>query len=208
MILNVVRVAKVVALLAFVLPWVAVSCQGVDLATASGIDLIQGKMTANPEASQQMGAQMGGLGGGMGDVSVSENPAAESPDLGMNFFAVGAAALIVIGLGLTFMGGAKTAGRNALVTSLVAAGLVFGATWQFKEQIKAESAADEQASAADNPFGGSGGMGGAMAGEMIDSMVQYRIGFWAVLGALVVAAGAGGVAMTSGGASAVRPDSM
>jgi hypothetical protein len=205
MILNVVRVAKVVALLAFVLPWVAVSCQGVDLATASGLDLIQGKMTANPEASQQMASQMGGLGGGMGDVSVNENPAAESPDLGMNFFAVGAAAVIVIGLLLTFMGGAKSAGRNALLTSLVAAGLVFGATWQFKEQIKAESAADQQASAADNPFGG--GMG-EMGADMIDAMIQYRLGFWAVLGALVVAAGAGGIAMTSGGTAAVRPDSM
>lgn len=207
MILNIVRIGKVVALLAFVLPWVAVSCQGVDLATASGIDLIQGKMTANPEASQQMAAQMGGLGGGMGDVSVNENPASESPDLGMNYFAVGAAAVIVIGLLLTFMGGAKSAGRNALLTSVVAAALVFGATWQFKEQIKAESMKDAEASAADNPLGG--GMGGmGMAGDMIDSMVQYRIGFWLALGALVVAAGAGGVAMSSGGASAVRPDSM
>ena len=206
MVLNVVRIAKVVALLAFVLPWVAVSCQGVDLATASGLDLIQGKMTANPEASQQMASQMGGLGGDMGDVSVNENPAAKSPDLGMNFFAVGAAAVIVIGLLLTFMGGAKSAGRNALLTSLLAAGLVFGATWQFKEQLKAESASDQQASSADNPFGG-----GEMAGigaDMIDAMIQYRLGFWAVLGALVVAAGAGGVAMSGGGASAVRPDSM
>lgn len=206
MILNIVRIGKVVALLAFVLPWVAVSCQGVDLATASGLELIQGKMTANPDASQQMAAQMGGLGGGMGDVSVNDNPAPESPDLGMNFFAVGAAAVIVIGLLLTFMGGAKTAGRNALLTSVVAAGLVFGATWQFKEQIKAESAADQQASAADNPFGG-GELGG-MGADMIDAMIQYRLGFWAVLGALVVAAGAGGVAMSSGGAASVRPDSM
>jgi hypothetical protein len=99
-----------------------------------------------------------------------------------------------------------------MVTSLVAAGLAFGATWQFKEQVKTESMKDAQASSADSPFGGQmggmGGMGGAMAGEMVDSMVQYRIGLWAVLGALVVAAGAGGVAMSSSGSASVRPDSM
>jgi hypothetical protein len=207
MVLNVIRIAKVVALLAFVLPWVAVSCQGVDLATASGIELIQGKMTANPQASEQMAAQMGGLGGGMGDVSASETTPSETPELGMNYFAAGAAGLILIGLVLTFIGGVKTVGRNAIITSLVAAGLAFGATWQFKEQIKAESAADQQASSADNPFGG-GGMGAAMGAEMIDTMVQNRIGFWLVLGALIVAAGAGAVATTSGGPASVKPDSM
>ena len=38
--MNVVRIAKVLALLAFVLPWAAVSCNNVDVATASGIELI------------------------------------------------------------------------------------------------------------------------------------------------------------------------
>ncbi|MEZ6029977.1 MAG: hypothetical protein R3C46_09510 [Hyphomonadaceae bacterium] len=213
--INIVRIAKVVALLAFVLPWVAVSCSGVDLATSSGVELIQGKMTANADASKQMAAQMGGLGGGMGNVTIHDTPSsAETPDLGMNYFAAGAAAVIVLGLVLTFIGGIKTAGRNALVTSLLAAGLAFGATWQFKEQIRAESMKDQQASAADNPFGGGmGGMGGmagmgGMGGDMIDSMVQYRIGFWLVLGALVVAAGAGGVAMSGGANASARPDSM
>lgn len=64
--MNIVRIAKIVALLAFVLPWVAVSCsvpgQGtIDLATASGIELIQGKMTANPDAEKQMGRGMGNM---------------------------------------------------------------------------------------------------------------------------------------------------
>ena len=206
MVLNIIRIAKVVALLAFVLPWVAVSCSGEDLATSSGIELIQGKMTANPQASEQMAAQMGGLGGGMGEVSTTQGAPSETPELGMNYFAAAAAGLILIGLVLTFIGGVKTAGRNAIVTSLVAAGLVFGATWQCKEQFKAESAADQQASSADDPFGG--GMGAAMGADMIDTMIQYRIGFWLVLGALIVAAGAGAAATTGGGSASVKPDSM
>ena len=61
--MKIVRIAKIVALLAFVMPWVAVSCQNVDVATASGIELMQGKMTANPDFEKQLGQRMGGLGG-------------------------------------------------------------------------------------------------------------------------------------------------
>ena len=68
--MNVVRIAKVLALLAFVLPWAAVSCNGVDLATASGVELIQGTMTENPEAGKQMNRQMESrFGNGLGGAS-------------------------------------------------------------------------------------------------------------------------------------------
>lgn len=203
MIMNIVRIAKVVALLAFVLPWVAVSCNGTDIATASGIELIQGTMSENPEAAQQMGFPGGETSQGTSD----------KPDLGMNFFALGAAIAIIAGLGLTFVGGAKSAGRNAIITSLVAAALVYGAVWSFKESAKADMAEEQgggSAASADNPFGGGDMSGmGAMGANMLNEMLQERIGFWLALGALIVAAGAGGVAMASGGGSAsVRPDSM
>ena len=46
---KVARVAKLVALFGFVLPWVLVSCNGQELASASGIDLIMGNIAAkNP----------------------------------------------------------------------------------------------------------------------------------------------------------------
>ena len=69
--MNIVRIAKVVALLAFVLPWVAISCSvpgsgTVDLATASGIELIQGKMTADPGAEKQLQGGMGSMFGQQG----------------------------------------------------------------------------------------------------------------------------------------------
>jgi hypothetical protein len=51
-------------------------------------------------------------------------------------------------------------------------------------------------------------MGAAMGADMIDTMIQYRIGFWLALGALIVAAGAGAAATTGGGSASVKPDSM
>lgn len=192
--LNIIRIAKVVALLAFVLPWVAVSCQGVDLATASGIELIQGTMTTNPEASKQLGAQ---FGAGMDGVAVEENSVTESTDLGMNYFALATALVIVIGLALTFIGAAKAAARNAIVTSLLAAALSYGAIWQFKEAVKAESAREQPEASADNPFGGDMGGMGSMGQDMINNMLQERFGYWIVLGALIVAAGAGGLGLAS-----------
>jgi hypothetical protein len=197
--LNIIRIAKVIALLAFVLPWVAVSCQDVDIATASGIELIQGKTTTNPEASQQIGAQFGsGLDG-----ATVETGATSQPDLGMNYFALAAALAIVVGLALTFLGAAKSAARNAIVTSLLAAALSYGAIWQFKEAVKAESTQDQSAGASDNPFGGGGGMAG-MGEEILNSMVQERFGYWIVIGALIVAAGAGGLGMMGASVGAPR----
>jgi len=210
MIMNIVRIAKVVALLAFVLPWVAVSCNGTDIATASGIGLIQGTMTENPDAANQMGAAMGMPAG----ATTSEGGTSDKPELGMNFFALGAAIAIVIGLGLTFVGGAKSAARNAIVTSLVGAALVYGAVWSFKESAKADMASEQSGGAAaspsDNPFGGDMSGMGAMGENMLNEMLQERIGFWLALGALIVAAGAGGVGMAAGngGSASVRPDSM
>ena len=231
--MNIVRIAKIVALLAFVLPWVAVSCsipgQGtVDLATASGLELIQGKMTANPDAERQMsggmgsmfGAQPGSLEaeGGFGGTRDSGMSTAV-PDLGMNFFGIGAATAIIVGLLLSFIGSGKTAARNVMVTSLIGIVLVFGTVWWWKDQVKRQGNDDgggtAQASSpfggqsdnpfgggAGNPFGGSGGMGG----EMMDRMLQERFGYWIALTGLIVAAGAGALGMLGGIPVAAKPD--
>lgn len=232
--MNIVRIAKIVALLAFVLPWVAVSCsipgQGtVDLATASGIELIQGKMTANPDAERQMSQGVGsmfsapsaGANSGLGGAPASAM-SATVPDLGMNFFGVGAATAIIVGLLLSFLGSGKTAARNVMVTSLIGVVLVFGTVWWWKDQVKRQGndggGGTAQASSpfggqSDNPFGGGagnpfdgGGMGG-MGGEMMDRMLQERFGYWIALTALIVAAGAGALGMLGGiPATAAKPD--
>lgn len=215
--MNIARIAKVVALLAFVLPWVAISCsvpgQGsIDLATASGIELIQGKMTANPDASKQMSRGMGlpqDASGGNGGMDTNT-----PPELGMNIFAIATAAVIVIGLLLSLLGKGATAARNVLITSLVGAALAFGTVWWWKDQIKKEGMKDEQSSASasspfgntsGNPFGG-GGMN-AMGANMLDSMLQERFGYWICLSALIVAAGAAGLGMAAGAAgTATKPE--
>jgi hypothetical protein len=193
--LNIIRIAKVVALLAFVLPWVAVSCRDVDLATASGIDLIQGTMTQNPQAAQQLSARFGQTEA----LSVEDLPGEEAASLDINLFALGAAIVIIVGLALTFIGGAKAAARNALVSSLLGAALAFGATWQFREAVKAESMQGQSPGAAGSPFDDMSAMGG----DILDSMLQDRFGYWILLAALLTAAGAS--ALTLVGAQAQRP---
>lgn len=218
MIMNIVRIAKVVALLAFVLPWAAISCSGTDLATASGIELIQGTMSENPQASEQFAASMGMPPGmSMPDDGRSAGSSTGAPKLEMNIFALGAAVAIVIGLGLTFLG--RIAPVAALVTSLVAAGLVYGAFLQFKQEVLASDMAQSQGGGgmSDSPFGPGSGAGdmaafNQMGAEMANQLVQERIGLWLAIGGLLVAAGASGIALASrnngGVAASVRPDSM
>ena len=215
MLMNIVRIAKVVALLAFVLPWAAISCNGTDLATASGIELIQGTMSENPQASEQMAAAMGMPADATTstDGSMTEgSPGA--PKMEMNIFALGAAIVTVLGLALTFFG--RIAPIATLVTSLVAAGLVYGAVWQFRQEIMKSDMAQEQGGGAppssvtmDNPFGADMGAMNQMGANMANELVQERIGFWLAIGGLLVAAAASGLALANrGGGAAVRPDSM
>jgi hypothetical protein len=211
--MNIVRIAKVVALLAFALPWVAVSCQNVDVATASGIELMQGKMTANPDFEKQLGQQMGGFGGLGKNAGGGVDASASTSDLGINFFAIAAAIVILAGLGLTFAGKGKTAGRNALVSSLLGLALVFGTVWWWKDSAsrdmseqqggRAETSSPFGNAGGGNPFGG-GGMD-AMGAQMMDNMLQERFGYWIALIALGIGAGAGGLVMM-GGAPAAKPE--
>ena len=206
--MNVVRIAKVLALLAFVLPWVAVSCNNVDIATASGIELIQGTMSENPEAGKQFNRQMesrfgSGLGGAGDAADATSGLGGSPPDLGINVFGIAAAAVIAIGLALSFAGNGKTAARNVMVTSLIGLALCFGTVWWWKEQVKSQSARENGGAAAESPFGGDGM--GAMGQGMIDQMLQERFGYWIALGALAVAAGAGAIGMASG-AGVARPE--
>ncbi|RYG30704.1 MAG: hypothetical protein EON93_14300 [Burkholderiales bacterium] len=201
--INVVRIAKIVALLAFFLPWVAVSCQNVDVATASGLELMQGRMTENPQFEAQVKQQMNSAFGGLGDLnanagSTEATSSQEVPELGANYFAIAAALVILIGLGLTFTTKGKTAGRNALVSSLLGLALVFGTVWWFKDSALRDMERKEGgASSASSPFGGPGSMD-AMGQQMIDNMLQERAGYWLALIALAVASGAGGLAMAGG----------
>ena len=185
--MNFVRIAKIVALLAFFLPWAAVSCQGVDVATASGIELMQGKMTANPDFERQAAGAFGG-GANAGAFEPSVTGSTNVPELGMNLFAVAAALVALTGLGLTFVGKGRTAARNTLITSVLGIALAFAAFWWFQQGVLG-SAKDD--SGLDGGMGG----GGPMAAQMLDSMVQQRVGLWINMIALALAAGVAGLTL-------------
>src|SRR6185295_17295914 len=88
---NLGRIAKVVALLLFLLPWVTVSCADQTLVSMTGLDLATGhvNMTANPMGGPSMTA-----------------PAEHGGDL----FVILGAVLILVGLALSFvLKGAKGA---------------------------------------------------------------------------------------------------
>lgn len=185
--MNFVRIAKIVALLAFFLPWASVSCQGVDVATASGIELMQGKMTANPDFERQAAGAFGG-GANAGAFEPSVTSSTNVPELGMNLFAVAAALVALAGLGLTFVGKGRTAARNTLITSVLGIALAFAAFWWFQQGVLG-SAKDD--SGLDGGMGG----GGPMAAQMLDSMVQQRFGLWINMIALALAAGVAGLTL-------------
>ena len=192
--MNIVRIAKVIALLAFFLPWAAVSCQGADMATATGIEMMQGKMTANPDFEREATNAFGGGRGGAFEPTITTS-ATNVPDLGINAFAIGAAVVILIGLGLSFLGGARAAARNTLVTSLLGIALAFAAFWWFQQSVL-------------NNAGDGGGLGGqdaAMASSMISSMVQQRFGLWINMIALGFAAGAAALALAAKPGAAAPP---
>ncbi len=200
--MNVVRIAKVLALLAFALPWAAVSCNNVDVATASDIELIQGTMSKNPDAGRQFSRQMGSaLGadlnaGDLGDGGVGLD--GQAVDLGINFFGIAAVAVIALGLALSFAGKGRTAARNVMITSLLGLALCFGTVWWWKEQVKGQSAREDGADVRSEDMG-------SMGAQMMDEMLQERFGYWIALSALAAAAGAGAIGVV-GGAGAVRPD--
>jgi len=162
--MNIARVAKVVALLAFVLPWLVVSCNGTPLAEASGLDLVTGGVKAmNQEVSENRDPQ---------------------------WWAIGALALIVIGLALSFalkpvrraaagLGGAAAA---ALVLSAVGMMLMIGS---FRSEMTEKM--NESNDPAANAIFDASEMQKAMA-EAI--RIDTKFGYWLELLALAGAAGA------------------
>jgi hypothetical protein len=103
------RGAKVLALLAFLLPWVTVSCAGRQLYSATGTQLATGAIPI--ERLRAPGAP-----------APTETAQAAST---LDPFVLGAALLIIVGLIASFViARRRTAGITGLVTSAVAAGVI------------------------------------------------------------------------------------
>lgn len=159
---NLARIAKVIALLLFFLPWVTISCAEQTLVSMSGVDLVTGHITmTNPMtgASQSPPGQNGG-----------------------DLYVIIGAVLILISLVATFL---LKGGKGAMVAAIGSAAAA--ACLAFTVLVRIPTAAR-----ADGAMGGAGGAGagpGGPSAEQIAQMIQVhvQIGFWLVLAALAAA---------------------
>lgn len=154
------RVAKLVALFGFFLPWVVVSCNDTELIRATGIEL----MTGNAQPAGPAAGQSGGQGGDM--------------DSDPSILAIGVFAVIVVGLGVSLLARGRQAASVMLASSLTAIALAFFTIEHMRGEMKNEIA---------DSGGQAGGMiDPSQIAELI-SLEEQR-GFWVTIIALVVAA--------------------
>ena len=156
---NLARIAKVIALLLFVLPWVTVSCAGTPLITMSGVDLATGHLTMqNPMTG-----------------AIESPPGANGGDI----WVIVAAVLILAGLAATFV----LKGKKGLIADMAGAGLAAVAL-AYTVLVRIPNAAH---SGSAGPAGPS--TPGAPSAEQLAQMIQVKVqfGFWLTLLALIAA---------------------
>lgn len=156
---NLARIAKVVALLLFLLPWVTISCAEQPLITMSGLDLATGNLTMH---NPMTGA--------------TETPPGMS---GGDIWVIIGAVLILAGLALSFV----LKGRNGLLADMAGAGL--GAlALAYTVLVRIPNAAHAGPAGPAGPA-----TPGGPSPEQIAQMIQVKVqmGFWLVLLALVAA---------------------
>ncbi|MES1200833.1 MAG: hypothetical protein ABUS57_05230 [Pseudomonadota bacterium] len=167
---TIARVAKLVALLGFFLPWVLVSCSGNEIAHGTGFDMMTGHLQPNEQLAHM--AQDNG-----GNVDNDKR----TPEI----FAIVAFALIVIGL----LGSFALRTRAASVLIVATAALAIAASFYSFEHmhdalIHAANRSAERANNSDaDAFGAQ--IGNAVAGSI---RIEKQDGFWVTVGALAAAA--------------------
>lgn len=192
----IIRGAKIAAILGFLLPWVVVSCQGTQLSSATGIQLVLGQSTA---------------AGGAGAQTTTTNPG-----IMQQLPFIIALLAIIAGLAISFLQRGKQAGQITLITSGVAVIASIGGYMLLEGFIKGQlnqqsGQAAPPPSASGDPYGDAfaqqmNQMGQGMA-QMIQ--VQPQSGYWLTLIALIVAGAASFLLMQGreqiGGSAAPPP---
>lgn len=171
------RVAKLVALLCFFLPWILVSCSGNELVHGSGWDMMVGHL--------QPSDQINGLQDQFGNEHTQQQMDKPAPEI----FVIAAFAVIALGLALSFALRKRGAAMVMLATSLLGIVLSFGAFAHIKSQMddQVQRAERKQHNSLNIDLGGS-----------VDGMVRIekQEGFWATIIALVAAAVLSGATLT------------
>lgn len=156
---NFARLAKVAALLCFLLPWVTVSCAGQKLGSVSGLTLASGRIAMRNPVTGTLEAHYG------------------APHV----LIVIAGAAIAIALLVSFLWSRRMAATTGVAACLIALALI---AWdvllrlpqQFREAVRAQR---EHSGGFSMPFGGS-------LRHIVK--VEPSIGLWLVLGLLAVGA--------------------
>lgn len=154
-----IRIPKGIALVAFLLPWMTISCSEQKIAEATGFGLAFGNVTTMGRA------------------------ASAGDGASMNLLLILALLAIAGGLFLLFTRG-REAAKLVLGTSVSALLLIFLGTWRYsKDAIMAEAAKN----------GGGGDMDRA---AMAMIQVNWEIGYWLALFALIAAAAMAWIVMS------------
>ena len=177
--INLARIAKVVALLLFVLPWVTVSCAEQTLVSMSGVDLATGNITmTNPMTG------------------ASETPPGQN---GGDLFVMIGAVLILLSLVAGFL---LKGSRGALVAAIGSAAAAACLAYTVLVRIPNAARTDGAMGNAAGPVG-AGGPTPEQLAQMIQ--VNVQIGFWLVLLALAAAVALNVLAMKGEPAPAAMP---
>lgn len=186
------RVAKLVALLGFFLPWVTVSCSGTEIMQATGLQLMTGDIQPS-EALANMGAEA--------------NANTEDPE--PSPIVIAAFAALALGLLLTLVTRAKIAAGILLAGALAGMGLSYYAVESMqREMARSMNEAQNQGGAAP---GSETIFSAEQQSEMAQAMsaaikVERQEGFWLTIGAAGVAAMLGLIVLAGAGAqTTARP---
>jgi hypothetical protein len=180
------RVAKVAALLGFVLPWVTVSCSGNEILTATGLQL----MTGDPQPA--------GALEGMGQQNQADDA---DPAIGV----ILAFGFIAVGLLASFLTKARVAAAALIIGGLGGAGLSYYSLENLRSEMTREI------SKAQNEAPDTGGfLSDESAREMSAAIgnairVEEEEGYWVTVGGALIGA-LMGVLWIAGAATARRDE--
>jgi hypothetical protein len=175
--MNFARAGKAVALVAFLLPWLVVSCNATPIVSATGVDLVMGSVkTLSEQAPEQ--------------------------DSSPHLWAIATMVFILVGLAASFVlkpvrnAAAAIGAAAAAAFAIAAVGMlltVSGIKSKMAEETPASSAS--AASEADNPFGPQ--FGEDMKKAMLEAIrIEPKYGYWLTLLGLAGAAGAAAMAFS------------
>lgn len=176
------RVAKLAALLGFVLPWVTVSCSGTEILTATGIQL----MTGDPQPAGPLEGQQ-----------------ANTEDAEPAVAVILACVVIALGLAASFLPKARMAAAALLIGGLGGAGAAYYSVQNMQSEMTREI--NEAQSEAASDSGGlidAAGMSQAVAGAI---RVEEEEGYWLTLGGALIGA-LFGLLVLAGAAPVRKPD--